>query len=224
MKQIISTLVLAFVMSVKLTFAQTSSIYETPRVVVYGESTIEVEAESVSCWLNIVDNSLMYDYSGNDTYDPKRWKIKQQTIIDQLGVKDYMVNPTYAGLSGYIGSGPFELKFNSRAQYETALAKVQSASGEDTAVYMEIGKTDVSPEKRKMITNQTVDAAIADAKAKAERLCKGLGAILGAPIFIEDVSAQNYYDYATDLYGEVYSGGFQIKITSRVQVQFELKK
>lgn len=223
MRQLFSILLLTLMMSTNAAFAQSGSIYEIPRVVVYGENTIEVEAESVSCWLNIVDNSLIYDYSGSDTYDPKRWKIKQQTMLDQLGVKDYMVNPTYAGLKGYLGSGPYELKFTTKAQYESVLAKVQTASNEETAVYMEISKTDISAEKRKAITNQTVDAAIADAKAKAERLTKGLGAILGSPILIEEIASPNYYDYGAEAYGEI-PGGFLIKITSRVQVQFELKK
>jgi len=210
-------------MSAKITYAQIESIYEIPRVVVFGESTIEVEAESVSCWLNIVDNRLVYDYSATENYDSKRFKIKQQSIIDQLGVKDYMVNPTYAGLNGYLGSGPYEVKFTSRVQYETVLAKVQSSSTEETSVYMEVNKTDISAEKRKNITNQTVDAAIADAKSKAERLTKGLASILGPPLLIEEVASPNYYDYGSEMYG-VTSGGFLIKITFRVQVQFELKK
>ncbi len=204
--------------------AQIGNIYEMPRVLVNGEASTKVEADVIYGWLNIYDNNISYDYT--IPYDDKAFKKKQQEIIDRTGLKAAMVSPSYAALAAGTATGPFQVKFKSKAEFEAAQAKAMKENGENYAVSLEFSTADVSDEKRKSITNDMLDKAIVDAKAKADKLSKGLGATLGRVLYIEEVKdyyAAPAYDYG---YGEgsyLSNMDMMVTITAKVQVQYELK-
>ena len=204
---------------------QLGNIYEMPRVMVNGEATIKVEADVIYAWLNINDNMVTYDYT--TPYDDKAFKKKQQEIIDRTGLKNALVSPSYVAIASGAATSPFQLKFNSKAEFEAAQLKALKENGENYTVTLDFASAEISMEKRKTITNQMLDQAIIDARAKAERLVKGLGTSLGKVLYIEEIAdyyAQGTYDYG---YGE---GGYNIgasdmmvSISAKVQVQYELK-
>jgi hypothetical protein len=216
--KIFSTLCLS--MMAALLFAQTpaQSIYDTPRMVVNGEASTTVDADNISCWLNISDNNMYeMDYAN---YDEIKFKKVQSDLIDKLGCRQNLVSPSQLS----IGTGPFELRFTSLVQYQAVLQKVPQYNTEVTGVYMDVISATVSPEKSKKFSSQMLMEAIADAKAKAESMAKAMGVVLGTPIFVEEVAS---YPYAAEAYGGEYMGSsdvLKVTVTSRIQVQYELKK
>lgn len=207
-------------MMTTLLFAQTpaQSIYDTPRMVVSGEASSTVDADNISCWLNITDNNMYEaDYAN---YDESKFRKIQSDLIDKLGCRQYLVNPGQLNM----GTGPFELRFPAVTQYQAVLQKVPQYNTEVTAVYLEVISATVSPDKSKKLSSQLLMEAIADAKAKAESMAKAMGVVLGSPIFVEEISS---YPYAAEGYGGDYYGStdvLKVTITSRIQVQYELKK
>lgn len=204
--------------------AQTNSLSDTPRLVVYGAASVKADADVITCWLNIYDNNVSYDYT--IPYDDKKFKKDQQAYMERLGVKDFMTNPTYANLKGYTGSGPFELKFSSKAQYEAIQKKIQDNYNESMSVSMDIAKTEISDAKRKQLYEQTLDQAIADGASKAQRMAASLKATIGTPIYIAEeniglsvVPGYGAYDYDYG-YGNT---DMQVTISSTVQLQYLIK-
>lgn len=203
--------------------AQGVNIYEMPRVLVTGEAVNKVEADVIYGWLNIYDNMYSYDYTV--PYDDKAFRKKQQEIIERMGLKDALVSPGWSSVVAGTAAGPYQVKFSSRSQFEAAQSKAAAQSSEAVSVSLEFASSDVSAEKRKTITSQLLDQAIQDAKAKAEKLAKGLGGMLGKPIYIEEI--RDYY--AGPAYDYGMEGGYMpvndmmVTITARVQVQYELK-
>ena len=212
----------ALTITVAIGNAQSASIYETSRIMVFGDANTQVEADAITCWLNIYDNTASYDYSV--PYDAKKAKQQQITIIDNLGCKDQMTNPTYASLRSYTGAGPYELKFKSKAEYEAVLARVWSSSSEMISVTMDIANTSISAEKRKQLTDQMLDKALADAKSKGERIAKSLGIIIGTPLYVEEMSTAPYTDYGYGGEYENYNVSMMVNVSARVQIQYEIKK
>lgn len=207
-----------------ISFSQNTPLSDTPRLVVYGEASVKADADVITCWLNIYDNNVSYDYT--IPYDDKKFKKDQQAYIERLGVKEFMSNPTYANLKGYTGSGPFELKFSSKAQYEAIQKKIQDNYNESMSVSMDIAKTEISDTKRKQLYEQTLDQAIADAASKAQRMAASLKATIGTPIYIAEeniglsvVPGYGAYDYDYG-YGNT---DMQVTIISRVQLQYLIK-
>ncbi|MFN0033126.1 MAG: SIMPL domain-containing protein [Flavobacteriales bacterium] len=203
--------------------AQTTNIYEMPRVSVQGEATTKVEADMIYAYLNIYDNTYSYDYT--TPYDDKAFKKKQQEIVEKMGVKNAMVSPTAASLMAGTAAGPFQLRFNSRAEFEAAQAKAGKENNESYSVSLEYNKAEISDEKRRTITAQMLELAMTDAKTKAEKMAKGFGAVLGRVLLIEEI--KDYY--AAPEYNYDYDGMYMqnmdmmVSITARVSVQYELK-
>lgn len=206
--------------------AQNNSLSDTPRLVVYGEASVKADADVITCWLNIYDNNISYDYS--IPYDDKKFKKDQQAYIERLGVKDYMSNPTYANLKSYVGSGPFELKFSSKSQYEAVQKKIQDNYNESMSVSMDIAKTEISDTKRKQLYDQTLDQAVADAASKAQKMAASLKATIGTPVYIEEMRNDSYSVYPPLSASYDYDYGYgntdmQVTISSRVQLQYLIK-
>lgn len=220
--KISSLLFAALVMFTTALKAQESNIYNLPRVMVNGEATKKVEADIIYGWLNIYDLNYNYDYTV--PYDDKAFKKKQLELIDKLGVKDMMVSPGYDALKAGTATSPFQLKFTSKSQFTAMQAKAATLSTEFYSVALDYGSSEISDDKRKTIMDQLLDAAMADAKSKAEKLAKGLGGILGKPLYIEEI--RDYYGGGYG-YGEgmegMYNADMMVTITARVSVQFELK-
>ncbi len=204
-------------------FAQTNSLSDTPRLIVYGEASIKADADVITCWLNIYDNTYTYDYT--QPYDDKKFKKDQQSFIERLGVKDYMSNPTFANLKSYTGTGPFELKFSNKSQYDAVMKKIQDNYNESISVSMDVYKTEVSDAKRKQLYEQTLDQAIADAASKAQKMATSLKATIGTPVYIEEVMGDSAYP-ALSAYDYDYGYGstdMQVTIKSKVQLQYLIK-
>ncbi|MFM9984202.1 MAG: SIMPL domain-containing protein [Flavobacteriales bacterium] len=204
--------------------AQESNIYNLPRVVVNGEASKKVEADIIYGWLNIYDNNFNYDYTV--PYDDKAFKKKQLEMVDKLGVKDMMVNPSYESLKAGTATSPFQLKFTSKTQFAAMQAKAAALGTEFYTVSLDFASVEISDEKRKTITDQLLDIAMVDAKSKAEKLAKGLGGVLGKPLYIEEIKdyygGGGMYDYSGETTG-MYNADMMVTITARVSVQFELK-
>src|SRR5687767_12001225 len=95
----LNSLLIASLMTFSITASsQVGNIYEMPRVMVQGEASTRIEADVIYAWLNIYDNNYNYDYTV--PYDDKAFRKKQQEIVDKIGLKDALVSPTYAALSG----------------------------------------------------------------------------------------------------------------------------
>lgn len=205
--------------------AQNTALSDTPRLIVYGEASVKADADLITCWLNIYDNTMTYDYT--IPYDDKKFKKDQLAFIERLGVKDYMSNPTFANLKSYTGTGPFELKFSNKSQYDAVMKKIQDNYNESISVSMDVYKTEVSDAKRKQLYEQTLDQAIADAASKAQKMATSLKAAIGTPVYIEEVSGDSStlypplsaydYDYG---YGNT---DMQVTIKSKVQLQYLIK-
>ncbi len=200
--------------------AQVTSVYDTPRMMVYGEASVQVEADAIIAYLNIYDNTVNYDYT--QPYDPKTTQSKQIALIERLGCKDYMTTPRYTDLKTYIGSGPFELRFPDREKFEAMRGKAALNNSEEMTVSIEYASSDVSPDKRKQLKSQMLDLALQDAKAKGDRMAKSLGVILGLPLYVEEVMDYNTYGAEGDMYG--YSPNMMVTVSSKVQIQYELKR
>ncbi len=198
--------------------AQSSSIYETPRILVYGESSVQVEPEIIMAYLNIYDNAVAYDYT--IPYDAKKSAAKMINAIDKLNCREFLVNPTSAELKNYVGSGPFEMRFTTKEQFEMVRGKAAMNSTEELSMSLDYSTCSISNEKRAQLKNQMLDQALVDAKAKAERMAKGLGVLIGSPIYVEEVS-----DYGGYAYDSEYAEGVAMKvmITAKVQIQYQLK-
>jgi uncharacterized protein YggE len=203
-----------------LLFAQTpaQSLYDTPRMVVSGEASTTIDADNITCWLNITDNNMYeVDYAN---YDEGKFKKIQSDLIDKLGCRQNLTSPAQLNL----GMGPFSLQFTSLAQYQAVLQKVPQYNTEVTAVYLEVISATVTSDKSKKLSSQMIIEAIADAKAKAESMAKAMGVVLGTPLFVEEVAS---YPYGEESYSGEYYGSsdvLKVTITSRIQVQYELKR
>ncbi len=201
-------------------FAQVTSVYDTPRMMVYGEASIQVEADAIIAYLNIYDNALNYDYT--QPFDPKTTQSKQIALIERLDCKEYMTAPRYTDLKTYIGTGPFELRFPDRAKFEELRGKAALNNSEEMTVSIEYASSDISSEKRKQLKSQMLDLALQDAKAKGDRMAKSLGVILGLPLYVEEVMDYSTYGSDSEMYG--YSPTMMVTVSSKVQIQYELKR
>ena len=201
-------------------FAQVTSVYDTPRMMVYGEASIQVEADAIIAYLNIYDNTVNYDYT--QAFDPKATQSKQIALIERLGCKDYMTSPRYTDLKTYVGSGPFELRFPDREKFEAMRGKAVLNNTEETTVSIEYASSDVSAATRKQLKSQMLDLALQDAKAKGDRMAKSLGVILGLPLYVEEVMDYNAYGAESEMYG--YNSSMMVTVSSKVQIQYELKR
>lgn len=198
--------------------AQSSSIYETPRILVYGESSVQVEPEVIVAYLNIYDNAVAYD--NTVPYDAKKSAAKMINAMDKMNCREFLVSPTSAELKNYVGSGPFEMRFTTKEQFEMVRGKAAMNSTEELSMSLDYSTCSISNEKRAQLKNQMLDQALADAKAKADRMAKGLGVVLGTPIYVEEVNEYGGYAYDT---GYAESVSMKVTVTARVQIQYQLK-
>jgi hypothetical protein len=205
--------------------AQTPSIYEIPRLTVYGEGLVETPADVIICYLNIYDNSAVYDYE--QPYDFKKVVTQHMLILDKLGCKDVMSNPRYDQMRNYTGSGPYELKFSSQQQYEEMMNKVMINSNESMTVTLEYGSSLVSDSKRKQLEDQALEKALMDAKNKATKMSGILGVTIGTPVLVEEIDQYGGgygYDGGTEYYSGVSGANMNVKITAKVQIQYQIAK
>ncbi len=196
-------------------------VSDVPRIVVLGEHTIQADPDSYFAMLYIEDNSGM-NYEPSPTHMFKLFKARQQKIIDQLNIKEFMVKPTYDALKSYNGTGPFELKIGSNAQLELIKTKALALSGDETSVYLDAIQPLISDERRANISAQAMDKAIAQAKQKAERMAKSLGMTVGGPMVVEEYP--DYVGYEYEPYGYMQGSNTTVPISSKVHIQFELKR
>lgn len=199
--------------------AQVTSMYDIPRMMVYGEASIQVEADAINAYLNIYDN-LSYDYS--QPIDPKMTQAKQIAIIERLGCKEYMITPRYVDMKSYMGSGPFELRFPTREKFEEFRGKAMMNNSEELTVTLDYASSDLSAEKRKTLKAQMLDLALTDAKAKGEKMAKSLGVLIGLPLYVEEILEYSAYTSEGDMYG--YNPNMMVTVSSKVQIQYELKR
>jgi len=204
--------------------SQNQVLSDTPRLVVYGEASVKADADVITCGLNIYDNSYTYDYT--QPYDDKKLKKDQQSMIERLGVKEFMTNPTYANLKGYNGTGPFEVRFNNKSQYDAVMKKIQDNYSESISVSMDIYKTEVSDAKRKQLYLQTLDQAIVDGASKAQKMATSLKATIGTPVYVEEMNITQAVAPGLGVYDYDYGYGnvdMQVTIKSTVQLQYLIK-
>lgn len=194
-------------------------MYDIPRMMVYGEASIQVEADAINAYLNIYDN-LNYDYS--QPTDPKTTQSKQIALIERLGCKEYMITPRYVDMKTYMGAGPFELRFPTREKFEEFRGKAMMNNSEEMTVTLDYASSDLSAEKRKNLKSQMLDQALLDAKAKAEKMAKSLGVLIGLPLYVEEIMDYPSYGGEGDMYG--YNPNMMVIVSSKVQIQYELKR
>lgn len=220
MNKFILTTAVFFVFLQNQAQAQTNTAPMVPHMAVYGESSIEVDADRVTCYLNIYDNTASYDYT--EPYDDKLFTSKQMLLIDKLGCREFMTNPKSESLKTYTGAGPYELKFNNAAQYEAILAKVQTNSSDEMTVSLDYVSSEISDDKRKKIQSDMLDLALTEAKIKAERMAKSLSVQLGLPLSVDEMDTVNLYGFESEMYSG-YSG-MKVKVRAKVLVSYELKR
>lgn len=218
MKNLLAFTILAIALleNVK-TQAQIGTFSTSPRIIVYGEATKEVEPDVIVAYLNIYDAN--YDVS----YDPKRLQNLQQITIDRIGCGKYMTNPTYAGLKSYTGTGGFELRFKSRAEFDETVNKCMNASTEEVTVSLDYSFAEISDVKKQQIKDQLLDLAIADGKKRADKLATGTGVRLGGVIYAEEIPDYGAYAYDGEGYGN-YLNAFSVKVVVKVQLHYEILK
>ncbi len=205
-----------------MSLSQSLPLSDTPRLVVYGDASVKTTPDLIQCWLNIYETSTDYDYT--QPYDDTKLKKSQQNFIERTGLTQYLTNPKAANFKSYTGTGPYELTFTSREQFEAAQKKIDANYSETLSVSLEVFKTEISAEKNKQLYNQTLEQAIQDAIAKAQKISGSLKVNLGKPVFIEEVSIPMPATYSNDyIYGYDYSGyntNLEISVSSRVQLQY----
>lgn len=201
--------------------AQTPSVQDTPRIMVYGEATIEVDADVILGYLNVYDNSMSYDYSA--PYDAKKVLSNQIDVISKLGCKDFMINPKYDDLKNYAGAGPFELRFTSKEQFESIRQKAMMNTSEMTVITLDYHLSSISAEKRKQLEGQTLDQALVDAKSKGERMAKSLGVTIGTPLYVEEIQSYDGHGYEGQYFG-IEGQNMKVIVISKVQVQYQINR
>lgn len=218
------SLIIALCLVQLSSMAQGMGINPTPRLSVTGNASTQAKADVIYGWLSIYD--LAAEYADGREYDYKYFQKKQLEIMERIGVKNGLVNPNYLAIQSGNYPGPFQVKFNSKAEFEAVQIKAMAECNDNFSVSLEFGSAEISIEKRKLLTAQMLDEAIIDAKSKAERMAKSLGVTLGKAIYIEE--AQNNFNteyalMAMDFEANHNAGDMTVLITAQVQIQFEIK-
>lgn len=187
----------------------------TPRLAAYGDAWKDLEADVIVAYLNVWDAS----YS---EMDPLKLQNMQRMKIDQIGLRNYMSNPTYEGLKTAPMGSAIELKFPSKASYEEAMTKASSASDENVVVSIDFSFADVSPLRKQQALDGLITEAVGNAKKQAEKMANASGVRLGSIIYVEEMPNYNVYGYNDEGYGG-YSG-YSVRVSTRILLHYEIVK
>lgn len=215
---------LHWVMSIVLLFtiilnvdAQTGFVNnQSPRVVAYGEASRDIEADAIVAYLNV------WDATYSET-DPQKMLSMQRLKIDQLGLRNYMTNPTYDGLKASPAGTPIELRFPSKSTYEDALYRASGSSDENVAVSIDFSYADVSAQKRQQAMDGLIEEAVGHAKRQADKIASASGVKLGSIVYVEELPNYNVYGYNDEGYG-AYPGQYNVRISCKIQLHVEIVK
>jgi len=218
--------------------AQTTTDY--PSVInVTGYAERWVEADEFSATLTFSesydDEYYYYDTPSHPSKEEKNeFNQAVQKALNRLGVKNKVKD--LSEMNGYLydiysdyNAAYYSIEFDDVEGYNKLMKKVQSFNEEDEIVVsLSMLESSVSDEKLPAINMELEAEAAANAKLRAENICKAMGLTLGKPVRIslydnsygDDYWYDYEYDYGYDYMTETEDG--KVKYKQTVNVEFRI--